>query len=122
MKCYHESFGGEHILPVCWIRDMDWSKIKRNNFMGRFFLRILTLPQIADVTGARFFSFLLWLDHQIHYRWIMCSAHNYKGRTTVPSGSCLSLFHRPCVGLPLVEKANYVHLQDSSIWFVAKQL
>src|SRR5215216_5136632 len=88
MKCYHESFGGKHILPVCRIRDMDGSKIKRNNFMGRSFLRILALPQIAYITGARFFSLLLWLHHQIHYRWIMSPAHNYKGRTTVPSGSC----------------------------------
>jgi class 3 adenylate cyclase len=47
MKRYHESFGREDILPVCWIGHMDWSKIKRNNFMGRLLVRILTLPQLS---------------------------------------------------------------------------
>src|SRR5215211_5555780 len=121
MKRYHKSFGGEHILPIWWIRDMSWSKIKWNNLMGCSFLRILVLPQIAYVTGARFFSFLLWLDHQIHYRWIMCPAHNYKSCTAVPFGRCHLLFHGPCTGPPLIEKANHVYLQDSSVRFVAKQ-
>jgi hypothetical protein len=61
MKCYHESFGGEHILPVCRIGDMNWSKVKGNNFVGCSFVRVLALPQIAYITRARFFFFFFGL-------------------------------------------------------------
>src|SRR5919201_3481880 len=121
MKCQHESFSGKHILPVLRVSDMGWSKIKWDKFMWCPLLRILVLPQIADISRTCCFSFILWLDHYIHYRWVVCPAHNDEGSTAVSSGSCFSFFNSLC-GCPLlVEKASYMHLQDSSVRFVAEQ-